>query len=86
MSVTDRFLAELGPITTGQVPKDADVKYENLVKGLRHINIKVSEFINIDSVMFTNLFHRSGHTKLSKREQSSWSLSPKHSEMPTACG
>ncbi|KXN85574.1 Cell polarity protein mor2 [Leucoagaricus sp. SymC.cos] len=41
MSVTDRFLAELGPITTGQVPKDGDVKYENLVKGLRHIKIKV---------------------------------------------
>ncbi|KAF9444887.1 hypothetical protein P691DRAFT_806559 [Macrolepiota fuliginosa MF-IS2] len=41
MSVTDRFLAELGPITNGQVPKDADVKYENLVKGLRHIKINV---------------------------------------------
>ncbi|KAI0754921.1 cell morphogenesis N-terminal-domain-containing protein [Daedaleopsis nitida] len=40
-SVTDRFLTELGPIATGQVGKDADMKYENLVKGLRHINIKV---------------------------------------------
>lgn len=42
MSVTDRFLAELGPIINGvgQLPKDADVKYENLVKGLRHIQIK----------------------------------------------
>jgi hypothetical protein len=42
MSVTDRFLAELGPIANGQVPKDGDVKYENLVKGLGHIKIKVS--------------------------------------------
>ncbi len=42
MSVTDRFLAELAPISNGQVLKDADVKYENLVKGLRHISIKVS--------------------------------------------
>lgn len=41
MSVTDRFLAELGPVAQGQVPKDLDMKYENLVKGLKHIQIKV---------------------------------------------
>ncbi|KAH0581896.1 hypothetical protein H2248_011576 [Termitomyces sp. 'cryptogamus'] len=41
LSVTDRFLAELGPVTHGQVPKDLDMKYENLVKGLKHIQIKV---------------------------------------------
>ncbi|KAF5383133.1 hypothetical protein D9615_005030 [Tricholomella constricta] len=41
MSVTDRFLAELGPVAQGQVPKDLDMKYENLVRGLRHIQIKV---------------------------------------------
>ncbi|KAI0356441.1 hypothetical protein OH77DRAFT_1588913 [Trametes cingulata] len=40
-SVTDRFLTELGPIAAGQVAKDADMRYENLVKGLRHIHIKV---------------------------------------------
>ncbi|KAI8986099.1 cell morphogenesis N-terminal-domain-containing protein [Trametes punicea] len=40
-SVTDRFLAEFAPIAAGQVGKDADLKYENLVKGLRHIHIKV---------------------------------------------
>ncbi|KAH9891700.1 cell morphogenesis N-terminal-domain-containing protein [Cubamyces lactineus] len=40
-SVTDRFLTELGPIAAGQVAKDADLRYENLVKGLRHIQIKV---------------------------------------------
>ena len=43
-SVTDRFLTELGPIAAGQVAKDADMKYENLVKGLRHVNIKVSPY------------------------------------------
>ncbi|KAF7294754.1 hypothetical protein MIND_01012800 [Mycena indigotica] len=41
VSVTDRFLAELGPVAQGQVPKDLDMKYENLVKGLNHIQIKV---------------------------------------------
>ncbi|KAG6857036.1 hypothetical protein H0H87_010390 [Tephrocybe sp. NHM501043] len=41
MSVTDRFLAELGPVTQGYVPKDLDMKYENLVRGLKHIQIKV---------------------------------------------
>ncbi|OBZ78148.1 Cell morphogenesis protein PAG1 [Grifola frondosa] len=40
-SVTDRFLAELSPIAAGQVPKDGDFKYENLVKGLKHVHIKV---------------------------------------------
>ncbi|KAG5637178.1 hypothetical protein H0H81_005477 [Sphagnurus paluster] len=40
-SVTDRFLAELGPVAQGQVPKDLDMKYENLVRGLMHIQIKV---------------------------------------------
>jgi len=42
MSVTDRFLAELSHVTTSQMSKDADVKYENLVKALRHIKIKVN--------------------------------------------
>ncbi|KAG6909916.1 hypothetical protein DXG01_014436 [Tephrocybe rancida] len=41
MSVTDRFLAELGLISHGQVPKDLDMKYENLVRALKHIQIKV---------------------------------------------
>ncbi|KAH8083338.1 cell morphogenesis N-terminal-domain-containing protein [Cristinia sonorae] len=40
-SVTDRFLTELSPIAAGQVPKDSDFKYENLVKGLKHLQIKV---------------------------------------------
>lgn len=41
-SVTDRFLIELRPVAAGQVPKDADFKYENLVQGLKHVPIKVS--------------------------------------------
>ncbi|KAF9480926.1 hypothetical protein BDN70DRAFT_992293 [Pholiota conissans] len=41
MSVTDRFLAELGPVAMGQVSKDASPRYEILVKGLKHIKIKV---------------------------------------------
>ncbi|KAJ7219440.1 cell morphogenesis N-terminal-domain-containing protein [Mycena pura] len=41
VSVTDRFLAELGPVAQGQVPKDLDMKYENLVKGINHIQVKV---------------------------------------------
>ncbi|KAJ3766391.1 cell morphogenesis N-terminal-domain-containing protein [Lentinula raphanica] len=41
VSVTDRFLAELAPVSRGQVPKDLDMKYENLVNGVRHIQIKV---------------------------------------------
>ncbi|KAJ7046983.1 cell morphogenesis N-terminal-domain-containing protein [Mycena alexandri] len=41
VSVTDRFLAELGPVAHGQVPKDLDMKYENLVKGINHIQIRV---------------------------------------------
>lgn len=38
------FLSELRPVASGQVPKDADMKYENLVRGLKHVQIKVSLF------------------------------------------
>ncbi|KAF5362660.1 hypothetical protein D9758_009577 [Tetrapyrgos nigripes] len=41
VSVTDRFLAELAPVAQGQVPKDLDMKYENLVQGIKYIQIKV---------------------------------------------
>ncbi|KAI0795448.1 cell morphogenesis N-terminal-domain-containing protein [Abortiporus biennis] len=40
-SVTIRFLSELGPVAAGQVPKDSDFKFENLVKGLKHVKIDV---------------------------------------------
>lgn len=42
VSVTDRFLMELGPLSHGQVSKDLEMKYENLVKGIKHIQIKVN--------------------------------------------
>lgn len=42
ISVTDRFLAELAPVASGHVAKDVDLRYENLVRGLKHIQIKVS--------------------------------------------
>ncbi|KAF8136926.1 cell morphogenesis N-terminal-domain-containing protein [Boletus edulis] len=40
-SVTDRFLNELAPVAHGQIAKDLDTKFENLVKGLRYVQIKV---------------------------------------------
>ncbi|EJD05494.1 uncharacterized protein FOMMEDRAFT_165904 [Fomitiporia mediterranea MF3/22] len=40
-SVTDRFLHELSPVATNQIPKDMDLKYEHLVKALKHVEIKV---------------------------------------------
>lgn len=41
ITVTDRFLAELERVASGQVVKDVDSRYENLVRGLKHIQIKV---------------------------------------------
>ncbi|KAG9311702.1 cell morphogenesis N-terminal-domain-containing protein [Chiua virens] len=41
LSVTDRFLNELAPVAHGQIAKDLDTKYENLVKGMRYVQIKV---------------------------------------------
>ncbi|KAG8827735.1 Cell morphogenesis protein PAG1 [Serendipita sp. 401] len=40
-SVTDRFTAALRPIRDGKVGKDEDGRFETLLKGLRHIQIKV---------------------------------------------
>lgn len=63
MNVTDRFLAELEPVAQGHVPKDNDMKFENLVRGLKHIQIKVyppeafeegAEFLEALSVSFAN--------------------------------
>ncbi|KIJ14496.1 hypothetical protein PAXINDRAFT_176694 [Paxillus involutus ATCC 200175] len=41
VSVTDRFLNELVRVAHGHVAKDFDTKFENLVKGLRYVQIKV---------------------------------------------
>jgi Cell morphogenesis N-terminal len=48
ISVTDRFLAELAPVASGHVTKDVDLRYENLVKGLKHIQIKVEHLSTPD--------------------------------------
>jgi hypothetical protein len=41
LSVTDRFVSELAPVASGQVPKDTDMRYEMLLRGLKHIQLKV---------------------------------------------
>jgi len=56
ISVTDRFLAELGPVAMGQVSKDQGAMYENLVKGLTHIKIKVILFMILNQTMPDILF------------------------------
>ncbi|KZV99602.1 hypothetical protein EXIGLDRAFT_698301 [Exidia glandulosa HHB12029] len=40
VSLTDRFIAELAPIANGQVPKEAEPKFEHIVMGLKHIQMK----------------------------------------------
>ncbi|KAG2352115.1 cell morphogenesis protein N-terminal [Suillus spraguei] len=42
VSVTDRFLCELEPVMNDQVAKYLDTKYEHLVKGLRHVQLRPS--------------------------------------------
>ncbi|KAH0834843.1 cell morphogenesis N-terminal-domain-containing protein [Lanmaoa asiatica] len=41
LSITGRFLNELAPVAHGQIAKDLDTRFENLVKGLRYVQIKV---------------------------------------------
>lgn len=42
VSVTDRFVSELGPVVQGQViPKELDVKFDNVIRAMRYIQIKV---------------------------------------------
>ncbi|KAG0700602.1 cell morphogenesis N-terminal-domain-containing protein [Suillus ampliporus] len=61
--VTDRFLGELEPVANGQVAKDLDTKYEHLVKGLRHVQLRVwppeafeegAEFLELLAKSFAN--------------------------------
>ncbi|EJD54741.1 hypothetical protein AURDEDRAFT_79755 [Auricularia subglabra TFB-10046 SS5] len=40
VSLTDRFISELQPLATGQVPKEVEPKFEHIVRGLRHIKLK----------------------------------------------
>ncbi|PPQ93567.1 hypothetical protein CVT25_005559 [Psilocybe cyanescens] len=74
MSVTDLFLAELTPVANGQVSKDLGSKYENLIRGLSHIKIKVwppeafeegAEFMELLSKSYANSH---GHLKVAFAE------------------
>ncbi|KEP47702.1 cell polarity protein [Rhizoctonia solani 123E] len=62
-SVTDRYLRELDSVAAGQVPRDHDARYEHIVEGLKHIQIKVwppeafeegAEFMEMLSKSFFN--------------------------------
>ena len=86
IGVTDRFLAELRPVSSGQVPKDMDLRYENLVKGLRHVRLKVDLCIHLIDGQRTNRSSRSGHQRHSKRVQNSLNPSRSLLRMPTECG
>ena len=44
-TVTDRILAELGPVTLGLIAKDQDNKFENPVRGMGYIQIKARTMI-----------------------------------------
>ncbi|KAG2365951.1 hypothetical protein BDR07DRAFT_594590 [Suillus spraguei] len=59
VSVTDRFLCELEPVTKGQVAKDLDTKYKHLVKGLCHVwppeaFEEGAEFLELSAKSFAN--------------------------------
>ncbi|KDQ10267.1 hypothetical protein BOTBODRAFT_178297 [Botryobasidium botryosum FD-172 SS1] len=41
VTVTDRFLHELAPLAAAQVPRDHDLRFENIVRGLKHIKLRV---------------------------------------------
>ena len=82
IGVTDRFLAELRPVSSGQVLKDVDLRYENLVKGLRHIQLKV--FLSPPPHQYPiNGSSRSGHQRLSKRALNSLNPSQNPLKMHT---
>lgn len=45
VSVTDRFVSELGPVALGQVSRDSEARFEALVRGMKYIPIKVILYI-----------------------------------------
>jgi hypothetical protein len=75
ITVTDRFLAELERVSTGQVVKDVDSRYENLVRGLKHIQIKVESLMAILQLARTYDIistARFGPRNVSKKVRNSW--------------
>lgn len=73
-TVADRFVAELKPVMAGYVIRDGDIRYENLVRGIRHIQLKV--FLKIEKNVETvfNFHHRFTHPKLLICRQNSFYL------------
>lgn len=41
VSVTDRFVLALGPLAAGQVLKDGGMRYENIIRGIEYIKLRV---------------------------------------------
>ncbi|KAG8901572.1 Cell morphogenesis protein PAG1 [Tulasnella sp. 408] len=63
VSVTDRFILALGPLAAGQVIKDGGMRYENIIRGIEYIKLKVypseafeeaAEFLESLSKSFAN--------------------------------
>ncbi|KAI6134790.1 cell morphogenesis N-terminal-domain-containing protein [Pisolithus croceorrhizus] len=75
VSVTDRFLNELAPVAGGQVAKDLDTRFENLVKGLRHVPLKVwppEAFEEAFAETITRLLHPIGKTAQAEVNHPLW--------------
>lgn len=41
VSVTDRYIGALQPLASGQVVKDGGTRFENIIRGLEYIKLKV---------------------------------------------
>ncbi|KAG9006543.1 Cell morphogenesis protein PAG1 [Tulasnella sp. JGI-2019a] len=63
VSVTDRYIGALHPLATGQVVKDGGTRFENIIRGLEYIKLKVypseafeegAEFVENLSKSFAN--------------------------------
>lgn len=63
VSVTDKFVLALGPLAAGQVLKDGGMRYENIIRGIEYIKLKVypseafeeaAEFLESLSKSFAN--------------------------------
>ncbi|KAG9015079.1 Cell morphogenesis protein PAG1 [Tulasnella sp. 427] len=63
VSVTDRFVLALSPLAAGQVLKDGGMRYENIIRGIEYIKLKVypseafeesAEFLESLSKSFAN--------------------------------
>ncbi|KAG2353956.1 cell morphogenesis N-terminal-domain-containing protein, partial [Suillus spraguei] len=83
VSVTDRFLCELEPVTKGQVAKDLDTKYKHVVKGLCHVQLRVRSCPLYFCVHVSARYGRQRHLR---REPSFWNYQPSLSQMRMVFG